>query len=52
MICSHITNSSMLLGAIFSWGVLWPFISKQEGVWYPAGLDRSDFKGLYGYKVN
>ncbi|XP_051117104.1 probable metal-nicotianamine transporter YSL6 isoform X2 [Andrographis paniculata] len=51
LICPHIVNCSVLLGAIISWGFLWPFISQQAGNWYPANLDSNDFKGLYGYKV-
>ncbi|KAK0589368.1 hypothetical protein LWI29_013321 [Acer saccharum] len=51
LICPHIVNCSVLLGAIISWGFLWPFISKHAGDWYPADLGSSDFKGLYGYKV-
>ncbi|XXG49826.1 hypothetical protein AAC387_Pa02g3891 [Persea americana] len=51
LICPHIVNCSVLLGAIISWGFLWPFISKHAGDWYPAGLGSNDFQGLYGYKV-
>ncbi|XP_028786145.1 probable metal-nicotianamine transporter YSL6 [Neltuma alba] len=51
LICPHIVNCSVLLGAIISWGFLWPFISKHAGDWYPASLGSNDFKGLYGYKV-
>lgn len=51
LICPHIVNCSVLLGAIISWGFLWPFISKHAGDWYPANLESNDFKGLYGYKV-
>ncbi|KAK4746666.1 hypothetical protein SAY87_025703 [Trapa incisa] len=51
LICPHIVNCSALLGAIISWGFLWPFISKHAGDWYPADLGSNDFKGLYGYKV-
>eukprot|EP00252_Welwitschia_mirabilis_P018346 TRINITY_DN4077_c0_g1_i1.p1 TRINITY_DN4077_c0_g1~~TRINITY_DN4077_c0_g1_i1.p1 ORF type:complete len:370 (-),score=24.92 TRINITY_DN4077_c0_g1_i1:73-1182(-) len=51
LICPHIVNCSVLLGAIISWGFLWPLISKQSGNWYPADLGSNDFKGLYGYKV-
>eukprot|EP01018_Ginkgo_biloba_P003653 Gb_40227 [translate_table: standard] len=51
LICPHIVNCSVLLGAIISWGVLWPVISKRAGDWYPADLGSNDFKGLYGYKV-
>ncbi|XP_061339080.1 probable metal-nicotianamine transporter YSL6 isoform X2 [Gastrolobium bilobum] len=51
LICPHIVNCSVFLGAIISWGFLWPFVSKHAGDWYPANLGSSDFKGLYGYKV-
>ncbi|KAG6656679.1 probable metal-nicotianamine transporter YSL6 isoform X1 [Carya illinoinensis] len=51
LICPHIVNCSVLLGAIISWGFLWPFISQHAGNWYPADLESNDFKGLYGYKV-
>ncbi|KAJ4974669.1 hypothetical protein NE237_007843 [Protea cynaroides] len=51
LICPHIVNCSVLLGAIISWGFLWPFISKHAGDWYPDNLGANDFKGLYGYKV-
>ncbi|AES78364.1 putative oligopeptide transporter, OPT superfamily [Medicago truncatula] len=51
LICPHIVNCSVLLGAIVSWGFLWPFVSKHAGDWYPADLGNNDFKGLYGYKV-
>lgn len=51
LICPHLVNCSVLLGAIISWGFLWPFISTKSGDWYPAGLGSNDFKGLYGYKV-
>ncbi|KAF8390676.1 hypothetical protein HHK36_025203 [Tetracentron sinense] len=51
LICPHIVNCSVLLGAIISWGFLWPFIAMHAGDWYPADLGSNDFKGLYGYKV-
>ncbi|KAJ8546446.1 hypothetical protein K7X08_019029 [Anisodus acutangulus] len=51
LICPHIVNCSVLLGAIISWGILWPLISQRAGDWYPADLGSNDFKGLYGYKV-
>ncbi|KAL8134567.1 hypothetical protein AgCh_009549 [Apium graveolens] len=44
-------NCSLLVGAIISWGILWPYVSQRAGDWYPAGLKSHDFKGLYGYKV-
>ncbi|XP_020160153.3 probable metal-nicotianamine transporter YSL6 [Aegilops tauschii subsp. strangulata] len=51
LICPHIVNCSALIGAIISWGFLWPYISTKAGEWYPADLGSNDFKGLYGYKV-
>lgn len=51
IICPHIVNISVLLGAIVSWGLMWPLIANHEGDWYPAGLGASNFRGLYGYKV-
>ncbi|KAG4396019.1 hypothetical protein GLYMA_19G094800v4 [Glycine max] len=51
LICPHLVNCSVLLGAIISWGFLWPFVSEHAGDWYPADLGSNDFKGLYGYKV-
>ncbi|XP_048539993.1 iron-phytosiderophore transporter yellow stripe 1-like [Triticum urartu] len=51
MICSHLVNLSTLLGAVLSWGIMWPLISKQKGVWYPADVPASSMKRLYGYKA-
>ncbi|KAG7585754.1 Oligopeptide transporter OPT superfamily [Arabidopsis thaliana x Arabidopsis arenosa] len=51
MICLHLVNCSVLLGAIISWGFLWPFISQNAGDRYPTDLEANDFRGLYGYKV-
>lgn len=51
MICPHIVDWSMLLGAVLAYGVMWPAIAREAGVWYPAGLKERDFSGLYGYKV-
>lgn len=50
MICPHLVNISTLLGAILSWGILWPLISKRKGDWYPADVTESSMTGLYGYK--
>ncbi|KAM3226230.1 hypothetical protein ACQJBY_058733 [Aegilops geniculata] len=52
MICPHIVNISTLLGAIISWGIMWPLISKHKGDWYPAKAPESSMKSLYGYKVS
>lgn len=51
MICPHIVDWSMLLGAVLAYGVFWPAIARQAGNWYPAGLKERDFSGLYGYKA-
>ncbi|TKW05719.1 hypothetical protein SEVIR_7G195200v4 [Setaria viridis] len=51
MICSHLVNVSLLLGAILSWGVMWPLISKQKGNWYSAKASESSMTSIYGYKA-
>ncbi|XP_026657594.2 probable metal-nicotianamine transporter YSL12 [Phoenix dactylifera] len=51
MICPYIVNISVLLGAILSWGIMWPLIGKKEGSWYPPGLGQGDLHGLQGYRV-
>lgn len=51
MICPHLVNVSAFLGAILSWGILWPIISKRKGDWYPADVPESSMTSLYGYKV-
>ncbi|EFJ06229.1 hypothetical protein SELMODRAFT_269976 [Selaginella moellendorffii] len=51
MLCPSIVNFSALAGAILSWAILWPLIGARAGDWYPAGLEPTNFKGLYGYKV-
>ena len=40
-----------MLGAILSWGILWPVIQSKKGDWYPANTDSSSMQGLYGYKI-
>ncbi|KAH7513664.1 metal-nicotianamine transporter YSL1 [Ziziphus jujuba] len=51
MICSHLVNVSLLLGAVLSYGVMWPLLSQLKGEWFPESLEESDMKSLYGYKV-
>uniref|UniRef100_A0A1J3HEJ5 Metal-nicotianamine transporter YSL2 n=1 Tax=Noccaea caerulescens TaxID=107243 RepID=A0A1J3HEJ5_NOCCA len=51
MICSHLVNLSLLLGAILSWGIMWPLIANLKGEWFPASLEESSMKSLTGYKV-
>uniref|UniRef100_A0A9I9E0D6 Metal-nicotianamine transporter YSL1-like n=1 Tax=Cucumis melo TaxID=3656 RepID=A0A9I9E0D6_CUCME len=51
MICSHLVNLSLLLGAVLSYGLMWPLLDLLKGDWYPDNLDENDMKSLYGYKV-
>jgi hypothetical protein len=52
MICSHLVNLSLLLGAVLSHGIMWPLISRLKGQWFSESLKESDMKSLYGYKVS
>lgn len=51
MICSHLVNLSLLLGAVVSWGIMWPLIKGLKGEWFPASIPESSMKSLTGYKV-
>ncbi|KAI6672484.1 hypothetical protein NL676_000390 [Syzygium grande] len=51
MICPHLVNLSLLLGAVLSWGIMWPLIGGLKGDWYPSTLKESSMKSLSGYKV-
>ncbi|XP_065881897.1 metal-nicotianamine transporter YSL3-like [Euphorbia lathyris] len=51
MICSHVVNLSLLLGALVSWAVMWPQIGGLKGDWYPSSLPLTSMKSLNGYKV-
>ncbi|PWA52099.1 YELLOW STRIPE like 7 [Artemisia annua] len=51
MICPYLINVSLLVGAILSWGVMWPLINEKKGDWYPADLSQSSLHGLQGYRV-
>ncbi|KAK1390261.1 putative metal-nicotianamine transporter YSL7 [Heracleum sosnowskyi] len=51
MICPYIINVSLLVGAILSWGIMWPLIENQEGNWYKSGLSPSSLHGIQGYRV-
>ncbi|KNA07123.1 hypothetical protein SOVF_174830 [Spinacia oleracea] len=51
MICSHLVNLSLLLGAVLSWGVMWPLIGDLKGKWFLSSLPESSMKSLNGYKV-
>ncbi|KAL9673070.1 hypothetical protein QQ045_029323 [Rhodiola kirilowii] len=51
MICPHIVNLSLLIGAVLSYGIMWPLISDLKGEWYPAALSVGSMQSLNGYKV-
>ncbi|KAF6265154.1 putative metal-nicotianamine transporter YSL6-like protein [Scenedesmus sp. NREL 46B-D3] len=51
MLVPPVVAWSMMLGAVLSWGVMWPLLARREGDWYPAGLPGSDMQGLVGYKI-
>ncbi|KAF8095564.1 hypothetical protein N665_0330s0045 [Sinapis alba] len=51
MICSHVVNLSLLLGATLSYGLMWPLLDKRKGSWFPNNLDEHNMKSIYGYKV-
>ncbi|KAG6659102.1 hypothetical protein CIPAW_03G009700 [Carya illinoinensis] len=51
MICPYLINISLLIGAILSWGIMWPLIDAKKGSWYPAELSSSSLHGLQGYRV-
>ncbi|KAL7165661.1 hypothetical protein ACSBR2_041357 [Camellia fascicularis] len=50
MICPHIVNLSTLLGAVLSWGVMWPLLANFKGLWFPSTIPESSMKSLNGYK--
>ncbi|XP_078439956.1 metal-nicotianamine transporter YSL3-like [Wolffia australiana] len=51
MLVSHLVNFSLMVGAILSWGIMWPLIRNLKGDWYPAKLSEGSMKSLGGYKV-
>ncbi|KAL3830650.1 hypothetical protein ACJIZ3_019452 [Penstemon smallii] len=51
MICPYMVNISLLIGAIFSWGILWPIIESKRGDWYSADLSASSLHGIQGYRI-
>ncbi|KAL1568778.1 Metal-nicotianamine transporter ysl1, variant 2 [Salvia divinorum] len=51
MICSHAVNLSLLLGAVVSYGLMWPLIHQRKGDWFPADIPESSMKSLTGYKA-
>ncbi|XP_073289044.1 probable metal-nicotianamine transporter YSL7 [Primulina huaijiensis] len=51
MICPYLINISLLVGAILSWGIMWPLIENRKGDWYSATLAPSSLHGIQGYRV-
>ncbi|KAL0004956.1 hypothetical protein SO802_012517 [Lithocarpus litseifolius] len=51
MICPYMVNISLLIGAVLSWGVMWPLIEQKKGDWYSAELSASSLHGIQGYRV-
>ncbi|KAH9621150.1 hypothetical protein KSS87_010390 [Heliosperma pusillum] len=51
MICPYIINVSLLVGAILSWGIMWPLIGTRKGHWYDRSLSDSNLHGLQGYRI-
>ncbi|QCD89225.1 Oligopeptide transporter [Vigna unguiculata] len=51
MICPYLINVSLLLGAVISWGILWPWIEKKKGIWYSAHIPASSLSSIQGYRV-
>ncbi|KAJ7954526.1 Oligopeptide transporter [Quillaja saponaria] len=51
MICPYLVNISLLIGAIVSWGIMWPWIEHKKGIWYSADLSDGSLHGLQGYRV-
>ncbi|GFZ09480.1 YELLOW STRIPE like 7 [Actinidia rufa] len=51
MICPYLINVSLLVGAILSWGIMWPLIHEKRGNWYSAELKSTSLDGLQVYRV-
>ncbi|EXC45314.1 putative metal-nicotianamine transporter YSL7 [Morus notabilis] len=51
MICPYMVNISLLIGAVLSWGIMWPLIEQKKGDWYSAELSPSSLHGIQGYRV-
>ncbi|KAJ6945944.1 hypothetical protein NC651_000882 [Populus alba x Populus x berolinensis] len=41
MLVSHLVNFSLLLGAVLSYGVMWPLIGQLKGDWFPSFFRRN-----------
>ncbi|XP_030458335.2 probable metal-nicotianamine transporter YSL7 [Syzygium oleosum] len=51
MMCPFAITYSQLLGAILSWGILWPYIDTKKGDWYPADATARRLGGRLAYRV-
>ncbi|XP_022763957.1 probable metal-nicotianamine transporter YSL7 [Durio zibethinus] len=51
MICPYMVNVSLLIGAVISWGIMWPIIESKKGTWYRSDLSPSSLHGIQGYRV-
>ncbi|PON60933.1 Oligopeptide transporter [Parasponia andersonii] len=51
LICPYMVNISLLIGAVMSWGIMWPLIETKKGIWYSADLSPSSLHGIQGYRV-
>ncbi|XP_047960425.1 probable metal-nicotianamine transporter YSL7 [Salvia hispanica] len=51
MICPYMVNISLLIGAIISWGIMWPVIESKKGNWYSADIPGNSLHGIQGYRV-
>ncbi|KAI3412643.1 uncharacterized protein J3R85_017083 [Psidium guajava] len=50
MMCPFVITYSQMVGAIFSSGVLWPYIETKSGDWYPVDASTA-LSGTEAYKV-
>ncbi|KAF4396811.1 hypothetical protein F8388_004779 [Cannabis sativa] len=51
LICPYMVNASLLIGAIISWGIMWPLIELNKGIWYRSDLSPTSLHGIQGYRV-
>ncbi|GKV11557.1 hypothetical protein SLEP1_g22805 [Rubroshorea leprosula] len=51
MLFPYMVNVSLLIGAIISWGIMWPMIENNKGVWYSADLSPGSLHGIQGYRI-
>nr|XP_029124454.1 probable metal-nicotianamine transporter YSL8 isoform X2 [Elaeis guineensis] len=51
MLCPYMINASLLVGALISWGILWPYIESKKGDWYSETIPSTSLSGLNGYQV-